>query len=163
MSKFASVTIYTDGACIKNPGPGGYGVVLDYEGRKRELSQGFRNTTNNRMEIMAAIIALESLTENSRVTVFSDSQYLVKAISDGWVKRWQKRGWKRNNRDMARNPDLWARLVKACEAHEVEFKWIRGHSANPENERCDRLANEAARRPNLSADDGYENPPHRLF
>ena len=163
MTNLRHVTIHTDGACIENPGPGGYGVILDYEGRRKELSGGFRNTTNNRMEIIAAIIALESLTEKCRVTVFSDSEYLVKAMTQGWAKRWQKRGWKRNKREMAKNPDLWARLLKACKGHDIEFQWVRGHSANPENERCDQLANVAAMRRDLPADDGYENPPQRLF
>ncbi len=164
MSKLKNVTIYTDGACIENPGPGGYGVIIiDGDYHNIELSGGFRRTTNNRMEMMAAIVAIGALKENCRVTVYSDSQYLVKAISQGWAKRWQAHGWKRNKRDMAVNPDLWERLLKACEAHEVEFRWIRGHSAHPENERCDQLANEAAIRHDLAADKGYENPPYRLF
>ena len=163
MTDVKHVVVHTDGACIGNPGPGGYGVILDYGGYKKELSGGFRNTTNNRMEIMAAIIALESLKEQCRVTVFSDSEYLVKAVSEGWAKSWQARGWKRKKRGTALNPDLWERLLKACEAHEVEFKWVKGHSANRENERCDQLANEAASRPDLPVDDGYENPPYRLF
>jgi ribonuclease HI len=157
------ITVHTDGACVGNPGPGGYGVVINNGSHKKELSGGFKHTTNNRMEIMAAIIALETLTGQSQVTVFSDSQYLVKAMSQGWVKRWQKHGWKRNKREMALNPDLWGRLLKACDSHEVKFKWVRGHSDNPENERCDQLANKAAMLSNLPADTGYENPPHRLL
>ncbi len=163
MTNLKRVIVHTDGACITNPGSGGYGVFINSEGHIKELSGGFRNTTNNRMEIMAAIVALETLTEQCRVTVFSDSKYLVNAISQGWAKRWQKHGWKRNKRERAQNPDLWERLLKTCKAHKVEFKWVRGHSANPENERCDQLANEAAMRPDLPIDDGYENPPHRLF
>jgi ribonuclease HI len=157
------VIVHTDGACISNPGPGGYGIIINYEGRKKELSGGFKNTTNNRMEIMAAIAALEALREKCQVTLFSDSAYLVNAISKDWAKRWQKHGWKRNKREMAQNPDLWVRLLKACEAHDVEFRWVRGHSANPDNERCDQLANEAAVRQNLPTDEGYEKPPHRLL
>ena len=163
MTKREYVAIHTDGACIENPGRGGYGVVLDNAGCRTELSGGFRNTTNNRMEIMAAIVALETLKEKCRVTIFSDSAYLVNAISKGWAKRWQRQGWKRNKREMAQNPDLWERLLKACEAHVVDFKWVKGHGANPENIRCDQLANEAAMRSNLPADEGYENPQHRLF
>jgi ribonuclease HI len=163
MSKPKNVTIYTDGACIENPGPGGYGVIIDDDGNKVELSGGFRRTTNNRMEMMAAIVAVEVLEGSCRVTVYSDSQYLVKAVSQGWAKRWQKHGWKRNGRDSALNPDLWERLLKACEAHVVESKWIRGHNAHPENERCDQLASEAAMRHDLPSDNGYENPPYRLF
>ncbi len=163
MDDIKKVAIHVDGACIVNPGPGGYGIILDYEGRRRELSGGFRRTTNNRMEVMAAIVALEALEERCRVTVFSDSQYLVRAMSEGWAKRWQERSWKRNKRDRALNPDLWERLLKACDTHEVEFQWVKGHEGHAENERCDQLANEAAAKPNLPIDEGYENPPHRLF
>ncbi len=164
MSKLKNVAIYTDGACIENPGRGGYGVIIiDDDDYNIELSGGFRRTTNNRMEMMAAIVAVEALKERCRVTVYSDSQYLVKAISQGWAKRWQAHGWKRNKRDMAVNPDLWERLLKACETHIVDFKWIKGHGANSENIRCDQLANEAAMHPNLPVDEGYENPPRRLF
>jgi ribonuclease HI len=153
-----NVIIHTDGACIKNPGPGGYGIVISDGSRRKELSGGFRHTTNNRMEIMAAIITIESITSQSQVTVFSDSQYLVKAMSQGWVKRWQKNGWKRNKRELALNPDLWGRLLKACDSHEVEFRWVRGHSDNHENAWCDQLANKAAVFSNLPADTGYDNP-----
>ncbi|MFC1967769.1 ribonuclease HI [Chloroflexota bacterium] len=163
MNKLKNVTIYTDGACIENPGPGGYGVIIDDDGYKIELSGGFRRTTNNRMEMMAAIVGVEVLKERCLVTVYSDSQYLVKAISLGWAKRWQKNGWKRNKRDAALNPDLWERLLKVCEAHNVEFRWIRGHSSHSENERCDQLAKEAAMRHDLPSDNCYESPPYRLF
>jgi len=157
------VIIHTDGGASPNPGVGGYGVVIQKGNLRKEFSGGYQLTTNNRMEMMAAIVAVEALKERCRVIVYSDSQYLVKAISQGWAKRWQAHGWKRNKRDMAVNHDLWERLLKACEAHEVEFRWIRGHSAHPENERCDQLANEAAIRHDLLADNGYENPPYRLF
>lgn len=115
------------------------------------------------MEIMAAIVGLEALKEKCQVTVYSDSEYLVKAISEGWAKRWQAHGWKRNRRERAQNPNLWARLLKACEMHKVEFKWVRSHGDNPYNTHCDELANEAAMQPNLPMDDGYENPPDRLL
>jgi len=149
------VTIYTDGACLGNPGPGGYGVILIYEAQRRELSGGYRQTTNNRMEITAAIVGLEALKEKCRVTLYSDSQYLINAMSKGWVKRWQANGWKRNKREKALNPDLWQRLLQLCDYHDVEFRWVKGHAEIPENVRCDELAMQAARRPDLPEDEGY--------
>ncbi len=151
------ITIYTDGACLGNPGPGGYGVVLRYEERRKELAGGFRQTTNNRMELTAAIMGLEALRAPSKVTLYSDSRYLVDAISKGWAKRWKANGWKRNNRESAVNPDLWEKLLKLLDQHVVEFRWVRGHAGNLENERCDKLATEAARQRNLPVDQGY-NP-----
>lgn len=153
------VEIFTDGACRRNPGPGGYGVVLLYESRRRELSGGFRLTTNNRMEILAAIAGLEALTEPCRVRLYSDSQYLVNAIEKGWAARWRAAGWKRNSREKAVNPDLWERLLELCRVHRVEFLWVRGHAGHPENERCDRLATAAADAPDLGVDEGYERSP----
>ena len=150
------ITIYTDGACLGNPGPGGYGVVLLKGSYRRELSGGFRRTTNNRMEIMAAIVGLESLKTGCKVTLYSDSQYLVHAIEKGWARRWQANGWKRNKREAAINPDLWARLLDLCELHDAEFRWVRGHAGNSENERCDLLATAVASRPDLPVDRGYE-------
>jgi ribonuclease HI len=151
------VTIYTDGACLGNPGPGGYGVVLLYGEQRKELSGGYRLTTNNRMEILAAIKGLEALKSACEVTLYSDSQYLVNAISKGWARRWQANGWKRNPREKALNPDLWEKLLKLCARHEVSFVWVRGHANNAENERCDALSKEAAARNDLEADPGY-NP-----
>ena len=156
MSDLRHVTIYTDGACIGNPGPGGYGVVLLYGDHRRELSGGYRKTTNNRMEILAAISGLDALKERSRVTIYSDSQYLVKAIEQGWARRWRSNGWRRGKKAKALNPDLWDRLLGLCEYHDVEFAWVRGHSGNPENERCDQLAVVAAHQSELLADEGYE-------
>ena len=159
------ITIYTDGACSGNPGPGGYGVVLLHDKQRRELSGGYRRTTNNRMEMLAAIVGLEALKRRSQVTVYSDSSYLVRAMEQGWATKWRANGWKRNKREMALNPDLWERLLDLCQDHDVEFKWVRGHSSNPENERCDRLATEAARRPGLPPDERYEatvKAPHKL-
>jgi len=150
------VTIYTDGACLGNPGPGGYGVVLLHEGHRKELSAGFRRTTNNRMEIMAAIAGLEALKGKCRVTLYSDSQYVVNAIEQGWAVRWRANGWRRNKKEMALNPDLWMRLLACTEHHKVEFRWVRGHAGNPENERCDRLAMAVAQGHVLSIDVGYE-------
>jgi len=149
------VTLYTDGGCLNNPGPGGYGVVLIYDSHRKELSGGFRLTTNNRMEIMAAIAGLEALKESCRVTLVSDSQYLVYAIEKGWARKWRSKGWMRSSREKAINPDLWERLLNLCEIHDVQFKWIRGHAGHPENERCDQLAKASARRPDLPIDPGY--------
>lgn len=150
------VTIYTDGACIGNPGPGGYGVVLLWNTHRRELSGGYQLTTNNRMEMMAAIAGLEALKEPCQVTLYSDSQYLVDAMTKGWAKRWQSNGWRRNAKDLAKNPDLWERLLTLCQEHEVTFVWVRGHAGNPENENCDRLAVAAARGQSLAVDSGYQ-------
>ncbi|MXX92817.1 MAG: ribonuclease HI [Chloroflexi bacterium] len=163
MNQKKNVTIYTDGACSPNPGPGGYGVVLLYGEHRHEISEGFRQTTNNRMELLAPIKGLEALNQSCRVTLHSDSRYVVDGIEKGWAKRWRKKGWMRTKKNRAINPDLWARLLDLCEQHEVEFKWVRGHSGDPENERCDHLATEASRGPNLSVDDGYETPKSDPF
>ena len=149
------VVIYTDGACLGNPGPGGYGVVLLYNKHRKELSGGFQLTTNNRMEIMAAIAGLGALKDKCRVTLYTDSQYLTNAMTKGWVEKWRVKGWMRNAREKALNPDLWEKLLGQCRRHSVEFIWVRGHAANVENERCDLLAREAAGRPSLSPDYGY--------
>ncbi|MBN1569323.1 MAG: ribonuclease HI [Acidobacteria bacterium] len=151
-----NVAIYTDGACSNNPGPGGYGVILLYDSHRKELSKGFRRTTNNRMEILAAIAGLEALKEPCRVKLYSDSQYLVNAIEKGWAKRWQADGWMRNKKEKAINPDLWERLLELCKIHKVQFEWLRGHAGHDENERCDELATAAARSPNLAIDEDYE-------
>ena len=153
------VTIYTDGGCEPNPGPGGYGVVLLYGKARKEASGGFRRTTNNRMEILAAIAGLEMLKEACRVTLYSDSQYLVHAMTRGWVERWQRKNWWPTKDERALNVDLWKRLVPLCEKHDVKFVWLRGHTGNPGNERCDRLAAEALARKDLPPDANYEDPP----
>lgn len=155
------VTIYTDGACSGNPGPGGYGVVLIYGKHRKELSGGFRLTTNNRMEIMAAIVGLSALKEKCRVTLYTDSQYLVDAIMKGWAKRWKANNWYRNKKEKARNIDLWDKLLPLCEQHEVEFVWIRGHNGNPNNERCDNLSVQASAQDDLPPDVGYEEQMER--
>ena len=152
------VTIYTDGACLGNPGPGGYGVVLLYGRTRKELSGGCRLTTNNRMEITAAIVGLQALTVPCRVTLFTDSQYLANAITKGWARRWQQNGWMRNKSEKALNTDLWEKLLDLCRRHEVRFVWVRGHAGNPENERCDELSRHAATRgENLGDDSGCES------
>jgi ribonuclease HI len=155
MERLKRVTIYTDGACLGNPGPGGYGVVLLYKGRRKELSGGYRKTTNNRMEIMAAIVGLKALKEKCEATLYSDSEYLVKAMTKGWVERWRKNNWRRNRKEKALNPDLWEQLLQLYEYHQVEFKWVKGHAKSAENNRCDELALEAAQQSNLPVDEGY--------
>lgn len=154
------VKIYTDGACSGNPdGPGGYGVVLIYkdsngEIHRKELSAGFINTTNNRMEIMAAIAGLEALKKPCSVIITSDSQYLVNAINQKWVEKWKSSGWLRDKKKgiKAKNIDLWIRLLSAMEKHEVTFEWVKGHAGHEENEVCDKLAVSAAAGDNLKED-----------
>jgi len=148
--------IFTDGACLGNPGPGGYAAILRQGKQERELSGGFRRTTNNRMEITAAIVALESIPAGSQATLYSDSSYLVQAVEQGWARGWKARGWKRPDKQKALNPDLWERLLKLLDQRDVEFIWVRGHAGHPENERCDRLSVAAAQRPNLPPDTGFE-------
>lgn len=155
------VTIYGDGACIGNPGKGGYGVVLLCGKLRREISGGYRLTTNNRMELLAAITGLEALKNRCRVSLYSDSTYVVKGIELGWAKKWKAKGWKRG-RKPALNSDLWERLLSICDKHQVEFIWVKGHSGIPENERCDQLANKAAMQPKLPVDEGYE-PSKSVF
>lgn len=157
MESSKHVIIYTDGSCLRNPGPGGYGIILEYDGKKTEKSGGFRKTTNNRMELLAAVIALESLKENSRVTIYTDSEYLVNSMTRGWAKKWRGNNWVKSDKKSALNPDLWDKLLNLCEKHEVGFVWVRGHNNHRENERCDRLANEAAKKSNLPADEIYES------
>ena len=151
----SQVIIYTDGACHGNPGPGGYAAILIYEEKQKEISGGFKKTTNNRMELMAAIKGLESLKDSCDVTLYSDSQYLVRSMTQGWVQKWQANGWKRNKKDPALNVDLWKQILVLCHKHEVEFQWTKGHAGHPENERCDLLANEAAEQSDLPEDKIY--------
>lgn len=134
------VEIYTDGACSGNPGPGGYGAILRCDGREKELSGGDKHTTNNRMELLGVISALEALKFPCKVRLTTDSKYVVDGITKGWAAGWQKRGWKKSDGKPALNPDLWERLLKLLSVHDVEFCWIKGHAGHEENERCDRLA-----------------------
>lgn len=150
------VTLYTDGACSGNPGPGGFGTVMQSGPHRNELSGGFRSTTNNRMELLAVIEGLETLKQPCEVTVYSDSRYIVDAVNKGWAVRWRANGWRRNKKDKAVNPDLWGRLLKQLERHEVQFKWVKGHAGNPGNERADQLAVDASRANDLAIDEGYE-------
>ncbi len=134
------VYIFSDGACSGNPGPGGYGVILRCNGREKELSGGEHQTTNNRMELMGVITGLEALKYPCKVTIQTDSKYVVDGIEKGWAKSWKKNNWIKSDKKPALNKDLWERLLKLLEIHEVTFTWIKGHAGHPENERCDRLA-----------------------
>ncbi len=155
------VTIYTDGACLGNPGPGGYAAVLIQGKHRKELSGGFRRTTNNRMEITAALVGLQMLNRRCAVALYTDSKYLQQSISLGWAKRWQSKGWMKGP-DKRVSWDLWEQLLSVCKRHEVEFVWLRGHAGDTENERCDFLSAQAARQKNLPADLFYEQPASRL-
>lgn len=147
------ITIYTDGASRGNPGPGGYGTVMLAGPYRKEMSEGFRKTTNNRMELLAVIKGLEALKkEGSEVLVYSDSKYVVDAVTKGWVWGWIKKGFKGK-----KNEDLWRRFLDIYQKHKVELKWVKGHAGNAENERCDQLAVQAATMPGLPADKGYES------
>jgi ribonuclease HI len=150
------VVIYTDGGCRTNPGPGGYGAIVQIGSQRTEYSGGFRLTTNNRMELMACIVGLSSLKTISRVSLYSDSQYVVNGISRGWAKRWRKNNWMRNKEERAINPDLWERLLELCSKHAVTFNWVKGHANNQGNERCDQLAASASLNRNLAVDEIYE-------
>jgi ribonuclease HI len=158
--KLKQVTIYTDGACSGNPGPGGYGVVLLYNGHRKELSGGFRVTTNNRMEIMAAIVGLRALKTRCAVTIVTDSQLLINSMTKGWVQRWRANGWRKRNNERVLNADLWPQLLELCEGHVVRFTWTQGHAGNAENERCDELARTCSQLPGLPPDTAYEATSH---
>jgi len=151
------VIIYTDGACVGNPGPGGYGIVLLYNHHRKELSGGFKHTTNNRMEMLATIVALKALKGRCHVLLHTDSTYVANGISKGWAKRWRSNGWKLGSGGKAVNTDLWSQLLDLCDRHRVEFKWVRGHSGDVENERCDLLAVTASKGQELESDLGYED------
>lgn len=145
------VTIYTDGSCLGNPGPGGYGAVLiygEYKGQNapnyKELSQGYKNTTNNRQELLAVIVALTALTRPCDVEIWTDSKYVQQAITKKWLKNWLKNGWKTASKKPVKNQDLWKQLIPLIEKHTVDFKWVKGHSGHMLNERCDELARTAA-------------------
>jgi ribonuclease HI len=155
------VHIYTDGAAKGNPGPGGYGVVMEWVGRpyRKEFYEGFRLTTNNRMELLAVIVGLEKLKlPNTKVLVISDSKYVVDSVTKGWVFGWEKKGYKDK-----KNPDLWKRFLIIYRKHQVDFKWIKGHNNHPQNERCDQLAVMASGLPNLSVDAFYEREEKGLL
>jgi len=154
-----NVTIYTDGACSGNPGPGGYGAVLLHKSHRKELSGNDPATTNNRMEMLGVIIALEALKEPCEVDLYSDSKYVVDAIQKGWATRWRQNNWMRNKKDPALNPDLWERMLNLLTKHNVNFHWVKGHAGNPENERCDALARDAIDAlPKIEKDTESETP-----
>ncbi len=134
------VEIYTDGACRGNPGPGGWGAILVYQGREKELCGGEAHTTNNRMELSAVIAALEALREPCEVTLTTDSRYVSEAVTQGWALNWRANGWRKGDRSPALNPDLWEKLLNLLERHRVNFVWVKGHAGHPYNERCDKLA-----------------------
>ena len=147
------ITLYTDGAAKGNPGPGGYGTVLIFGKHRKELTQGFRLTTNNRMELLAVIAGLEALKTNEHpVTIYSDSKYVVDAINKGWLESWVKKGFKGK-----KNVDLWQRFLPLQKRFKLTFKWVKGHAGIPENERCDQLAVQSAESANLLVDEGFEN------
>ena len=165
-----TITIYTDGSSLGNPGPGGYGIVIMQDGKTKEFSQGFRKTTNNRMELLATIIAIESSPKNVKIEIFSDSSYVVNAINKNWLDKWQKNGWKTANKKRVKNKDLWQRLLRILNQSQIKWNWVKGHAGNKHNERCDELAVLAAKSENLLIDSGYEhetesqsNPQLTLF
>ncbi|MBO2675061.1 ribonuclease HI [Shewanella algae] len=155
MSELKQIQIYTDGSCLGNPGPGGYGVVMRYKQHTKELSGGFALTTNNRMELLAPIIALESLKEPCKIVLTSDSQYMRQGITQ-WIHGWKKKGWVTSNKTPVKNVDLWQRLDKATQQHQIDWRWVKGHAGHPENERCDTLAREAAEAKPATVDQGYQ-------
>ncbi|MCF7809111.1 MAG: ribonuclease HI [Candidatus Marinimicrobia bacterium] len=150
------IIIHTDGGASPNPGKGGYGIVLAHGQHRKELSAGYKLTTNNRMEMMAVIVALRSLKQPSEVTLFTDSKYVVDSISKGWAKKWRSMGWRRSDGQLAENIDLWEQLLLLLDDHAVEFKWVKGHAGNKENERCDQLVEKARKSAKLLVDEGYK-------
>ena len=135
-----TVTLYTDGACSGNPGPGGWGAILEYAGTEKELSGGEAQTTNNRMELTAVIAGLSALKEPCVVELYSDSKYVIDGLSKGWAASWQKNGWKKADKKPALNPDLWEKLLQLTTIHKLNYHWVKGHADNPKNNRCDQLA-----------------------
>jgi ribonuclease HI len=150
-----TVAIYTDGSCLGNPGPGGYGVVLRYQQHQKELSAGYKQTTNNRMELLAAIVGLESLKHPCDVDLTTDSQYVRLGITQ-WLANWKKNNWKTSQKEPVKNQDLWRRLDAACQGHKVNWHWVKGHAGHPENERCDELARVAATHQATEVDEGFQ-------
>lgn len=148
--------IYTDGSCLGNPGPGGYAAVLEYKQHTKEVSGGFSTTTNNRMELLAAIEGLKHLNESCKVTLTTDSQYVKQGINQ-WIHNWRKNGWRTSNKKAVKNADLWKQLDEQVKRHTVEWRWVKGHSGHPQNERCDDLAREAANGSSLPPDKGYQS------
>ena len=158
MTNSQQIIIYTDGSAIGNPGPGGYGAVMIQGQRRNELSAGFRQTTNNRMEMLAVIESLKTLKDRRQVVLYSDSKYVVDAITKGWAKKWRANNWTLSNKSKAKNPDLWAQLLEQVDRHDLDVRWVKGHAGNDGNERADALAVEAGKGRNLAIDHGYETP-----
>lgn len=150
------IEIYSDGGADPNPGKGGYGLILSWKGHKKEFYEGFALTTNNRMELLGVITGLKKLKTKSKVTIYTDSKYVIDGIELGWAKKWRENNWLRNKKEKAINPDLWEELLNLISEHLVTFKWVKGHSGHPENERCDYLATIAMKLDNLKIDEGYE-------
>lgn len=155
MTQRKQVTVYTDGSCLGNPGPGGYGAVMLYRQHRKEINQGFSLTTNNRMELLAAIEALEALIEPCQVILHTDSQYMRQGITK-WINGWKRNGWQTKAKEPVKNVDLWLRLDAVQQRHDIDWRWVKGHSGNVENERCDQLAREAASAKELINDNGYQ-------
>lgn len=155
MAMDSSVTIFTDGSCLGNPGPGGWCAILTEGERSKELFGGYKLTTNNRMELLAVIEALTALKHPCRVDLWTDSQYVRNAIEKRWIDSWQRNGWKNSEKKPVKNQDLWQRLLPLLATHQVRFHWVRGHSGHRENERCDQLARAAAQKSGLPVDAGY--------
>lgn len=149
------VIAFTDGSCLGNPGPGGWAAILEYNGTRKELSGGFRLTTNNRMEILAAVEALAALTRPCTVELYTDSRYLRDAVEKNWLGNWKRNGWKTAAKKPVKNQDLWLRLMELLARHKVRLHWVAGHSGHPENERCDELARAEAQKPGLPPDQGF--------
>jgi ribonuclease HI len=152
-----NIYIYTDGCCLGNPGKGGYGAILVYENKEKTIGQGYRKTTNNRMEMLACIEALKLLKVESEVELCSDSKYIVDGVNKGWAEKWQKNNWMRNKKDKAENIDLWTDLLKLNSKHIIKWVWVKGHSGHIYNERCDKIAKKYAESSSLLIDSNYEN------
>ena len=150
------VTIYTDGSCLGNPGPGGYGALIRYGAHEKEIAQGYQLTTNNRMELLAAIEAIKALSERCQVDLYTDSTYVKNGINQ-WIHNWKKRGWKTSDKKPVKNADLWQALDEAVKSQDIQWHWVKGHSGHPENDRVDLLARSAAESSELIADIGYIN------
>ncbi|MER2490448.1 ribonuclease HI [Catenovulum sediminis] len=149
------IELFTDGSCLGNPGPGGFGAVLRFGKHEKHLSQGFKLTTNNRMELLAAIAGLEALKEPCEIILTTDSQYVKNGINQ-WIAGWKKKGWKTADKKPVKNIDLWQRLDTACQKHKIDWRWVKGHSGHAENELCDQLARSAAESDKLLTDTGYK-------
>ncbi|WP_321308180.1 ribonuclease HI [Marinifilum fragile] len=154
--KIPKIELYSDGGADPNPGKGGYGVILSWKGHRKEFSEGFELTTNNRMELLGVISGLKKLKTKSEVEVYTDSKYVADAIEKGWAKKWKENNWFRNKKEKAINIDLWEELLPLLEKHQVKFFWVKGHNGHPENERCDQLATQALNSDNLKKDIAYE-------